>query len=123
MAPYGFIYITTNNLNGKRYLGMCAYHRPNHKAYLGSGKALRRVIRKYGSEHFSQNQMGEVEIGQNEEGPGISLAYREGVYPGWYKGGRRGGFGSKGSISSHYSSWKLRISEGFASILASRVIL
>lgn len=54
MTPYGFIYITTNNLNGKRYLGMCAYHRPNHKAYLGSGKALRRAIRKYGSEHFSR---------------------------------------------------------------------
>lgn len=54
MTPYGFIYITTNNLNGKRYLGMCAYHRPNHKAYLGSGKALKRAIRKYGSEHFSR---------------------------------------------------------------------
>lgn len=54
MTPYGFIYITTNLLNGKRYLGMCAYHRNNHNTYLGSGKALRRAIKKYGSNSFSR---------------------------------------------------------------------
>lgn len=54
MTPYGFIYITTNMINGKRYLGMCAYHRQNHKTYLGSGKALKRAVRKYGNENFSR---------------------------------------------------------------------
>ena len=54
MTPFGFIYVTTNLLNGKRYLGMCAYHRNNHNTYLGSGKALRRAIKKYGSNSFSR---------------------------------------------------------------------
>ncbi len=59
MAPYGFIYITTNLLNGKRYLGMCTYHRNNHNTYLGSGKALRRAVKKYGTESFSRETIEE----------------------------------------------------------------
>lgn len=59
MAPYGFIYITTNLLNGKRYLGMCAYHRNNHNTYLGSGKALRRAVKKYGTESFFRETIEE----------------------------------------------------------------
>ena len=59
MTPYGFIYITTNLINGKRYLGMCAYHRNNSNTYLGSGKALRRAIKKYGSQSFKRETIEE----------------------------------------------------------------
>lgn len=59
MTPYGFIYITTNLINGKRYLGMCAYHRNNSNTYLGSGKALRRAIKKYGSQSFKRETVEE----------------------------------------------------------------
>tara|TARA_R110000803_G_scaffold204433_2_gene270438 strand:- start:877 stop:1449 length:573 start_codon:yes stop_codon:yes gene_type:complete len=52
---YGFIYITTNHVNGKRYLGMCRYGKPNWKNYLGSGKALKRAIIKYGQESFTRD--------------------------------------------------------------------
>lgn len=66
---YGYIYITTNKINGKIYIGQ-------HKAvqydsnYLGSGKALWNSINKYGKENFenhiiewcsSQNQLNERE--------------------------------------------------------------
>lgn len=49
---YGYIYKTTNNVNGKIYIGQ---HRsddfdPN---YYGSGKILKRAIKKYGIESFS----------------------------------------------------------------------
>ncbi len=50
---YGYIYLTQNNINGKLYVGQ-------HKSeeydpqYLGSGKILKRAIRKYGSDNFSQ---------------------------------------------------------------------
>lgn len=52
---YGFIYITTNNVNGKRYIGQCTYHkRKSWERYLGSGKYLLMAIRKYGREQFSR---------------------------------------------------------------------
>jgi group I intron endonuclease len=50
--PYGYIYITTNLINGKQYIGQ-------HKAtkfspsYKGSGKILKLAIEKYGKENFS----------------------------------------------------------------------
>lgn len=48
---YGYIYLTTNLINGTKYIGQ-------HKGifdsnYLGSGKLIRRAIKKYGSENFN----------------------------------------------------------------------
>lgn len=51
---YGFIYITTNNINGKKYIGQKSYHKSNWKTYLGSGIHLKRAIDKYGKENFSR---------------------------------------------------------------------
>lgn len=48
---YGYIYLTTNLVNNKKYIG-------KHKAskfdsdYKGSGKALKRAIKKYSSDNF-----------------------------------------------------------------------
>jgi len=54
--PYGFIYITTNNINGKKYIGQCTFNRINNwKSYLGSGVYLKRAIKKYGKENFYKN--------------------------------------------------------------------
>lgn len=57
---YGFIYITTNNINGKKYIGQKAYHMPNWKNYLGSGTHLTRAIKKYGRENFSREIIDEA---------------------------------------------------------------
>lgn len=49
---YGYVYLTTNNVNGKKYIGQ-------HKAskfsenYKGSGTLLRAAFKKYGKENFS----------------------------------------------------------------------
>ena len=51
--PYGFIYITTNMVNGMRYLGQKKFDR-GWKNYLGSGAVLRKAINKYGKENFYQ---------------------------------------------------------------------
>ena len=49
---YGYIYITTNTLNNKIYVGQhksfCFDHR-----YYGSGKALKNAINKYGISNFT----------------------------------------------------------------------
>lgn len=48
---YHFIYKTTNQINGKFYVGMHSTDDPND-GYLGSGYKLRRSINKYGNENF-----------------------------------------------------------------------
>ena len=54
--PYGFIYITTNLINGKKYLGQKSFGNNNEwKTYLGSGTAFQRALEKYGKENFSRN--------------------------------------------------------------------
>ena len=48
----GYIYITTNNINGKRYIGKRT--KPYFDThYYGSGKRLKRAIQKYGIESFA----------------------------------------------------------------------
>jgi hypothetical protein len=51
--PYGFIYITTNMINGKRYIGQRKFYR-NWNEYLGSGKLIKRAIEKYGKQNFNR---------------------------------------------------------------------
>lgn len=46
---YGFIYITTNTINGMRYIGMNSSF---NKYYLGSGKYLLCAVKKYGRDNF-----------------------------------------------------------------------
>lgn len=54
--PYGFIYITTNMINGKRYIGQKKFDNESRwKSYLGSGYYLMKDIKKYGKENFIRN--------------------------------------------------------------------
>lgn len=53
MSAYGFIYITENLVNGKKYLGQRVY-KGRWKYYLGSGKLLKKAIKAYGSSNFSR---------------------------------------------------------------------
>ena len=59
---YGFVYITTNNINGKKYIGQKKYDEcGNWKDYLGSGIILTKSIKKYGKENFSKEIIEECE--------------------------------------------------------------
>lgn len=48
---YGFIYVTKNKINQKKYLGQ---HTKWNKNYLGSGQAIKAAIKKYGEENFER---------------------------------------------------------------------
>lgn len=50
---YHFVYETTNNINGKKYIGKHSTNNIND-GYLGSGKLLKLAVSKYGEEHFSR---------------------------------------------------------------------
>lgn len=51
---YGFIYITTNMANGKKYLGQKKFD-SHWKSYIGSGKAFQKAVQKYGKENFHRS--------------------------------------------------------------------
>lgn len=48
---FGFIYITINNINNKKYVGKHSVWKEN---YIGSGKYLWNSIKKYGIENFTR---------------------------------------------------------------------
>ena len=52
--PYGFVYITTNLINGKRYIGQKSFNKKDWPTYLGSGNVFRKALNKYGKENFSR---------------------------------------------------------------------
>lgn len=57
---YGFIYKTTNNVNGKMYIGKRTYDKDGKWAtYLGSGILLKRAVQKYGEDKFSRTILQE----------------------------------------------------------------
>jgi hypothetical protein len=51
---YGFIYVTENLVNGKRYIGQRMAQGLSDDAYLGSGTLLKRAIKKYGTHNFKK---------------------------------------------------------------------
>lgn len=58
---FGFVYITTNMVNGKKYIGQCRYGKKGWATYLGSGKALKRAVKKYGRDAFTRTIIEECE--------------------------------------------------------------
>jgi hypothetical protein len=52
----GVIYLTTNKLNGKKYIGVDSN---NNKNYFGSGKIIRLSLKKYGTENFTKEILEE----------------------------------------------------------------
>lgn len=52
--PYGFVYITTNLINGTCYLGQKKFDQ-QWKEYIGSGIAFKNAVKKYGKENFTKN--------------------------------------------------------------------
>ena len=49
---YGYIYMTTNNISGKKYIGRKTSESFD-KNYYGSGIHLKRALKKYGKQNFS----------------------------------------------------------------------
>lgn len=70
---YGFVYITTNLINEKKYIGKRKFSKYNGgwENYLGSGKIIKQSIKRDGKENFnrkiisiaySENELNQLEI-------------------------------------------------------------
>lgn len=55
ITPYGYVYIITNTINGKKYIGQRKWKYPNKEDnYMGSGTLLFQSYKKYGKENFNK---------------------------------------------------------------------
>lgn len=94
-----FVYITTNLLNGKSYIGS---HSTNNieDGYLGSGKYIRRAIKKYGKKNFNRRILSFFdninEAYQKEE---LYIDLYETIVPLGYNISPKGGHRVKGGVS------------------------
>ena len=56
MKPIGFVYLTTNIVNGKIYVGQFKFKKDKrlNATYLGSGTVIEKAIKKYGRKNFKR---------------------------------------------------------------------
>lgn len=100
-----FIYVTTNLITGKKYVG---FHRgcPND-TYLGSGKALKNSIRKYGAKNFKKEILEECQIHNHLELEEKWIEELDTLYPKGYNISPSGGFSKSGGKHSCITRKKL----------------
>ena len=56
---YGYIYLITNKVNGKKYIGQRAADFKTDFKYLGSGTLIKKAVAKYGTENFNKELLEE----------------------------------------------------------------
>lgn len=61
----GYIYLTTNLANGKKYIGQSKFTSEKTKTYLGSGDLLKQSIKKYGKKQFTKKIIVEGDFSEN----------------------------------------------------------
>jgi len=102
------VYVTTNKINGKKYLGKSAHGRPG---YLGSGIAIQNAIRKYGKENFSRETVAYsdslIEVAKIERQ--LSLEWKVVESNNWYNL-KIGGVGGSSPGAKRTEETKQRIS-------------
>jgi hypothetical protein len=109
------VYITTNTVNGKKYLGKCVH---NKSWYLGSGVAIKAAIKKYGKENFIKEILYEVQTIDEAAVLELKLSLEYNVVndPMWYNLKYGGAGGSiPGRILSESSRKKISMSKAGSS--------
>lgn len=96
---YNFVYLTTNLLNGKQYVGDHCTNNIEDK-YLGSGRTFLKALKKYGSENF-KTEILEFFANKKEAFTAQEkyiIKYNT-ISPNGYNISPKGGHFSKGSMS------------------------
>lgn len=107
----GYIYKTTNNINGKIYIGKKINKIEESINYLGSGIFILRAIKKYGKENFVKEVLDIVENGDlNERERFWIKKYNSNIYDIGYNLTSGGDGGSLFKDKHHTEKTKKRIS-------------
>lgn len=109
---YGYIYITTNKINNKKYIGQ--HKSKEHDVnYLGSGKNIRRAIQKYGKENFENHIIEWCETKEElcEREKHWIKYYNAQQNPDFYNISSGGEFGdiTAGMTKEEYENWKVKL--------------
>lgn len=103
----GIVYLTTNLLTGKKYIGQDSKNCPY---YLGSGKLLTRAIKKYGREKFQKEILAYAKSQKDlEELEKYYIDYYSAQTSDTFYNIAPGGCGGK--VSSHYQYREVPIYE------------
>lgn len=103
---YGYVYLTTNLINNKLYIGQHRYSKPViDRSYLGSGYVLRNAIKKYGKENFKCEILEFIETKQDaNEREKFWIAYYRENFPGMVYNINGGGEGA--DYTRYSAEWK-----------------
>ena len=113
---YGYVYLTTNTVNNKKYIGRCKSSIFKGTDYLGSGLILTEAVKKYGKENFIVEMIdtaeSDVELNQKEEYY-IDLynAVKDSNYYNLRRGGSRGPGGPMFKNHKHSAKTRQKMSE------------
>ena len=95
--PFGFVYQTTNWVNGKRYIGQRVFDSKGAwRSYLGSGVILKQAIDKYGKDNFTKEivdiaySQGDLDLKEELWIHSLSATFSEDYYN--ISGGERADF-------------------------------
>lgn len=104
-----FVYITTNIVNGKQYVGSHATKNLND-GYIGSGRIFLKAVNKYGKQNFQREILEECEniLDARKLEPYYIIKYNT-LVPNGYNVSDNGGWGYLGS--THGLSTRKRISK------------
>lgn len=110
MGCINYVYLITNTINGKQYVGA---HTTNNidDGYLGSGNLIRRSIKKYGKENFKKEILKKCEtIGEARKLEHPYINEYNTLHPNGYNLHPNGGNGNERGKVSKESIDKFRIS-------------
>ena len=109
MKKFNFVYLTTNLITGKQYIGSHETNKLND-GYLGSGVYFKNSVNKYGKENFEREileRCKKIKSARLLEESYISK-YNT-LYPNGYNMSNTGGFGEHGG--KHSEETKKKMSE------------
>ena len=106
---YGYVYLTTNNVNGKQYIGQKKSDVFLENKYLGSGKILKQAIKKDGKENFTVQLLEACDTKEELNDKEIYwILYYDAVNSeNFYNLATGGNFGFNGSMLSEESRRKI----------------
>ena len=101
-------YITTNNINGKQYIGMHSTDNIDD-GYLGSGQLILKAIKKYGKENFTRKILWKcVDLQEAFSNEAIYIKKYNTLSPNGYNLSPTGGLGVHGC---HSEETKIKMSK------------